>query len=106
MLTGIAQAISAAFQVPGSQPVAVRAEERPEPRYPHFAYLLKGIEQMVHTGQPAYPVERAVLTSGILDRLLTSRARNGQRLLTPELNISYDPIDYTYAPHIDLDRKF
>ena len=106
MLTGIARAISAAFQVPGSQPVAVRAEERPEPRYPHFAYLLKGIEQMVHSGKPAYPVERTLLTSGTLDRLLTSRAQNGQRLLTPELNISYEPVDYAYAPHIDLHRKF
>ena len=57
-------------------------------------------------GKPAHPVERAVLKTGILDRLLTLRAQNGQRLLTPELNISYDPIDDAYAPHIDLNRKF
>ena len=106
MLPGIARAISAAFRTPDSAPVAVKAEERPEPRYPHFAYLLKGIEQMVHTGQPAYPVERTLLTAGMLDRLLTSRARNGKRLLTPELGIAYEPVDYPYAPHIDLNHDF
>lgn len=106
MLPGIARGISAAFLTPGESPVAVRAEERPEPRYPHFAYLLKGVEQMIHTGKPAYPAERTYLTSGVLDRLLTSRAQGGQRLMTPELAISYEPVDYAYAPHLDLLRIF
>lgn len=105
MLPGIAKAISVAFQVARARPVAVRAEERSEPRYPHFAYLLKGIEQMVHTGEPAYPVERTLLTSGMLDRLLTSRASGGKRLQTPELHIQYKPVDYSYAPHIDLNLR-
>jgi hypothetical protein len=104
MLTGIAQAISAAFRCRGARPLAVRAEERPEPRYPHFAYLLKGIEQMIYTGQPAYPVERTLLSSGVLDRLLTSRAQGAARLETPELHIAYEPVDDPYAPHIDLGR--
>ena len=61
-------------------------EARP---YHHFNYLLQGIEKMMHAGQPAWPVERTLLTSGLLDAALISKKSGGKRLPTPHLKIEY-----------------
>lgn len=55
----------------------------------HFSFLLTGIEQMMLTGEPAWPVERTVFTSCLLDRLLVSHAQGDTRLETPELHLEY-----------------
>ena len=106
MLPRYSRGIAAVVKVRGEKPVGGIGEERAMPRYPHFSYLLKGIEQMVHTGQPAYPVERSLLTAGLLDQLLTSRANDGKKLLTPELGINYEAVNYPHAPHLDLSKSF
>jgi len=61
-------------------------EARP---FMHFAYLLRGIEQMVQTGVPTWPVERTLMTSGVLDALLQSKLSGGEWLLTPQLTFPY-----------------
>jgi len=105
MLGSYAKSISVGWRDGANKLLVTRAEEKSEPRYPHFAYLLKGIEQMIHSGNPAYPVERTLLAAGILDRGLHS-LQSGREQETPELQIDYQPIDYPNAPNLDLLKTY
>ena len=53
--------------------------------YAHFSYLSLNLEEMFVTGIPQYPVERTLLTTGILDAIMHSRAEDYKKLDTPHL---------------------
>ena len=70
--------------------------QQPDP-FAHFAYLVKAIDSLMQTGHAPYPVERTLLTSGILDAVMTSKAEKHRRVATPHLEIKYQPTDWPFA---------
>lgn len=81
-----------AYRELGSQEmVAAFSREDPLPRLMHMSCLVRGIEELMISGCEVIPVERTVLTSGMLGAGFASQARNGAWVDTPHLNISYAP---------------
>lgn len=72
--------------------------QQPDP-FAHFTALVRAIDAMVQTGHAVYPVERTLLTTGILDALMISRAEKNRRVETPHLAIRYQPTDWPFATH-------
>jgi hypothetical protein len=70
--------------------------QQPDP-FAHFAYLVRAIESLVRTGHAPYPVERTLLTTGVLDAVMTSKHDGGKRVETPHLKIEYQPTDWPFA---------
>jgi hypothetical protein len=70
--------------------------QQPDP-FAHFTYLVKAIDSTIQTGHAAYPVERTLLTTGILDAVMTSKAEKHRKIDTPHLAIKYTPVDWLFA---------
>ncbi len=65
----------------------------PQAPHAHFSYLSLNIEEMFLSGTPTYPVERTLLTTGVLEAALDSRYQSHIRLETPHLRFSYKSYD-------------
>ncbi len=100
MANGLAGHFSTALRIKGkTEPVGTWFKLQEGPPFGHFAYLLRAIDETFHTGKSAYPVERTLLTTGILDRVMHSLANDGLRLETPELAVNYSAAEWPFANH-------
>jgi hypothetical protein len=52
---------------------------------------------MLRTGHSPYPVERTLLTTGILDAVMTSKAEKNKLIETKHLAIEYRPTDWPFT---------
>jgi hypothetical protein len=86
LLTGLVEDFTVAVDVEGqAAPVSTLMKLQHGRPHHHFGCLVKNIEKMFETGKAPYPVERTMLTSGILDFALESRIQGYRKLDTPQL---------------------
>src|SRR5262249_49954596 len=76
-LKGKAEPLSTLFYLP------------PNPNVVYSAALMSKAEETFTTGRAPYPVERTLLTSGILAAALKSLGEGQKRLPTPHLAVHY-----------------
>ncbi|MBK9169879.1 MAG: hypothetical protein IPM24_20795 [Bryobacterales bacterium] len=90
MMNGVAQDAATAVEIEGrSEPLATLMWLENGRPFQHFACLVQGVEKMFDTGRPTYPVERTLLTSGVLEAAIDSKFGGHQRRETPHLNVRY-----------------
>ncbi|MBI4585786.1 MAG: DUF1080 domain-containing protein [Planctomycetes bacterium] len=108
ILNGAASEFSFAAKLPGQERPVSTLFWLQEPGYGHFAYLARALSEMVLSGKPVYPVERTLLTSGLLCRALDSRFEGHRRIETPELAVAYRAVDHglgAYSRPDDYERR-
>lgn len=98
-LTGHVSSWSIALDIEGESAPRSSAPHvgKADLRHPHFATLARLVEDAFISGQPAYPTERGLLTTGALAAAMHARATPGTPRQTPELAITYRPADGTRA---------
>jgi hypothetical protein len=107
---GLRSAVIMTAGYSGGFAFACRIKGRPEPLaccfklqdkgvFVNFSYPLHAFEHTIRSGFAVYPVERPLMTTGILDRCMQGIAHNHQKLVTDEPNFSYTASDWPFANH-------
>jgi hypothetical protein len=92
LLNGLVTDFTFAARLKGrAEPLSVLFYLPPNPNVVYSAALMAQAEEMFRTGVPPYPVERTLLTTGLVAAGCRSLAQDGRRLETPHLAVRYDP---------------
>lgn len=92
LMNGLVRDFNFAARIKGSpQPLSTLFYLPPDPNVAYSAVLMSKVEQMFLTGKPTYPVERTLLTSGLVAACIASLAGGQKRTETPHLGIRYEP---------------
>lgn len=90
LMNGLVDDFTFAARIKGrSDPLSTLFQLPPNPNVVYSAALMSQVEQMIQTGQPPYPVERTLLTSGMVAAGLQSLA-DGRQIATPHLRVRYE----------------
>lgn len=92
LMNGLVQDMTFAARVRGQfDPLSTLFYLPPNPNVVYSAALMEKAESMFLTGKAAYPVERTLLTTGLVEASLKSLAAGQKRLETPHLAVRYQP---------------
>src|SRR5699024_3825731 len=91
LMNGLVQDFTFAARLKGEQdPLSTLFQLPPNPNVVYSAALMSKAEEMFLTGKATYPVERTLLTSGLVAAGMKSLSV-GKRIETPHLNVRYQP---------------
>ncbi len=90
MMNGLVDDFTFAAKLTGeSQPVSTLFYLPPNPNVVYSAALMSKAEEMFVTGKAPYPIERTLLTTGLVAAAMKSLASDQVRLATPHLDVRY-----------------
>ncbi|MSU62507.1 MAG: hypothetical protein EXS31_08935 [Pedosphaera sp.] len=89
VLDGVVADFNFALQARDGSVLSAQIYRPPAPSQHHFSRLADGLEEFFRTGIPPWPIERNLLTAGLLEAFRKCHAQIEARLETPQLKISY-----------------
>jgi hypothetical protein len=92
LMNGLVDDFNFAARLKGQrEPLSTMFHLPPNPNVVYSAALMSHAEEMFVTGRAPYPVERTLLTSGLVQAGLKSLAAGQKRIETPHLAVRYEP---------------
>jgi hypothetical protein len=90
LMNGLVQDFNFAAKLKGqTEPLSTQFHLPPNPNVVYSAALMNAAESMFMTGRAPYPVERTMLTSGLVEAGLKSLGNQQKRMETPHLAVRY-----------------
>ena len=90
LLNGLVDDFTFAARIKGAaEPLSTLFYLPPNPNVTYSACLMEQAERLFVTGKAPYPIERTLLTSGLVEAGLHSLAGGQRRLETPHLAVKY-----------------
>ena len=92
LMNGLVDDFNFAARLKGQkEPLSTMFHLPPNPNVVYSAALMSKAEEMFLTGKAPYPVERTLLTSGLVQAGMTSLHLGQKRIETPHLAVKYQP---------------
>lgn len=90
LMNGLVEDFNVAARLKGqAEPLSTQFHLPPNPNVVYSAALMSKAEEMFVTGKAPYPIERTLLTSGLVQAGLKSLAAGQKRQETPHLAVRY-----------------